>query len=480
MHQDLMRTTMTRQERMAAIEEEDQRLAREEVEQSQSAAAAGTKKRGKSVALASDGSDEDRQPTRKRTEKKGGDAPVSTTNKRSRAASRDPTAAPSSEDDESARTQRKKFKATGKTPAPTAAAPKNAKEVAALRKAEKEAKEKESAKLLQVKVTKRKNASADQAFNEDFNALKIVRPVLKAMPQVEKRRMAWDENDSDVERHDRLVQEDQERLAAQDDDDDMDPENWRKPTQAMFVIKTLDVVRKERQAPRTDVDERWAGMVNYKKFRVRSSFSSSDFSSRSILNLFRTQPKNAPRDPLAQRRQIELVVPESQDLGLGAGSSFLPSPFLRPTFEALTESHYRLQRPQGHRFLASPAGRRRRRRRRASLGHDEGRTTADDRLPQPQREGQEGSGGEEEARRCEREGEGEAGRRRLGGGGGRTRLGQFPLFHPPRQRQRRHGSRRRRLGFRCDEQALESGDEEEGCCNSVDVVVKSEGQGRSS
>jgi hypothetical protein len=297
MHSDLMRTKMTRQERMAAIEEEDQRLAKEAVEQSQVGGGsrkgkgkqvdhdgeqdgARAKKRGKSVAIASDASDEDRQPARKRTEKKDGAAPIASTNKRSRAASRDPGAASSSED-ESARSQRKRSKAPEKTPAP-----KNAKEAAALKKAEKEAKEKESAKLLQVKTSKRK-AAVDQAFNEDFNALKIVRPVLKSMPKVDKRRMGWDDNDSDVERHDRLVQEDQERLAHQQegDDDDMDPENWRRPTQAMFVIKTLEIERKERPAPRTDVDERWSGMVNFKKFRVRSFSLPSFFANLSLLLL---------------------------------------------------------------------------------------------------------------------------------------------------------------------------------------------------
>ncbi|GAA5860031.1 hypothetical protein JCM8547_003065 [Rhodosporidiobolus lusitaniae] len=310
-HQSLMRTKKTRQERMAAIEEEDQRLAKEEAEQSQAApkgkgkgratddeegaTSSKTKKRGKSVTIGSGGSSDDGQPARKRSTKKEGAAPVSTTNKRTRAASRDPTAGPSSSDDESARTARKKSKAPPDSPVQ----PKNKKEAAALKKAEKEAVEREKAKLLQVKSTKRKGGELDQAFNDDFNALKIVKPVIKSMPKQEKIRMRWHDEDSDTERREALIREDQERL-AHEEQDDMDHENWRRPTQAMFVLKDLEIERKPRAPPRTDVvNERWAGRANFKKFR----------------------PKNAQghREPLAQRPQIVLVVPEAQDYGLGAG-----------------------------------------------------------------------------------------------------------------------------------------------------------------
>ncbi|GAA6034862.1 hypothetical protein JCM8097_009337 [Rhodosporidiobolus ruineniae] len=305
----------TRQERMAAIEEEDQRLAQEEaqtqaaagpskgkgraVQDDGGAAAGGRRKRDKSAALGSGGSDDEREPARKRSSKKEGAAPVSTTSKRSRAMSRDPDAGSSSEDS-AGRTARKRSKAPDEPKEP-----KTKKEQAALKKAEKEAKAAEAAKLLQVKTTRRKGAEADQQFNDDFNALKIVKPVIKSMPRVEKHRFTWDEEDSDVERHNALVEEDQRRLghgdagAGDGTDDDMNPDNWRRPTQAMFVIRTMEVERKERPPPRTEVDERYAGQPNFKKFR----------------------PKNAkgPREPLAQRPQIQLVVPESQDYGLGAG-----------------------------------------------------------------------------------------------------------------------------------------------------------------
>ncbi|GAA5998793.1 uncharacterized protein JCM10292_007236 [Rhodotorula paludigena] len=332
MHEGLMKMGKTRAERMAAIEEADRRLAleeREEAEKEREKAGKGKgrardqdevddgadggrrKKREKSVAFSDPGDedDEDGPPARKRSSKKSGDAPVSNLKKRTRAASREPSAGPagrarsssSSSEDESARASRKKAKTAAAAPPSPPAPPKNKKEAAAQKKAEKEAREREQAKLLQVKPTKRKGAEVDQAFNDDFNALKIVRPVLKAMPVREKHRMNWNEEDSDVER-DRLIETDHQRLAAGDESDgDMDPDNWRRPTQAMFVIRTLDVERKERPAPRTDdnIDERWAGRPNFKKFRPKNS-------------------KN-PREPLAKRPQIELVLPEAVDFGLGPG-----------------------------------------------------------------------------------------------------------------------------------------------------------------
>ncbi|BGP23236.1 BRCT domain containing protein [Rhodotorula toruloides] len=316
MHEELMRTKKTREERLKAIEEEDQRLAREEMQASQAAAkidkgkgradeeaggrtvAAARRKRGKSAALGSSDED-DSQPANKRTTKKTGDAPLTSTKKRSRADSRDPGASTPSDDD--SRTSRKKSKAPEQTsPVP---APKNKKEAAALKKAEKEAREREAAQLLQIKPTKRKGAEVDRAFNEDFNALKIVKPVITHMPAQEKHRMGWEEEDSDVER-DRLISANQDRLIrhqADDSDDDMDPDNWRRPTQAMFVIKTLDVERKERPPPRTDInlDPRWAGRPNFKKFRPKNS--------------------RTPRPALAARPQISLVLPEFVDYGLGPG-----------------------------------------------------------------------------------------------------------------------------------------------------------------
>ncbi|KAK4699604.1 hypothetical protein P7C70_g6657, partial [Phenoliferia sp. Uapishka_3] len=64
--------------------------------------------------------------------------------------------------------------------------------------------------LLRMKTVKRKGAEIDQGFNDDFNALKIVKPTLQPMKTQKGRRLAWNENDAD-EDLDRLIREDQER-----------------------------------------------------------------------------------------------------------------------------------------------------------------------------------------------------------------------------------------------------------------------------
>lgn len=297
MHEELMRTKKTRQERLRAIEEEDERLARieetqrrEEGRAGKVAVVAGKKRRAVSPSASASGGE---GGSRKRGARKGGDAPLSTTRKRTRAQSREPTAGPavgtsSDEDDLGARrAARKKSKAprspSPAAPAPTStAAPRNKKEAAAQKKADKAAREAEAQRLLQLKPTKRRGAEADNQFTEEFNALKIVRPQLKPMPPREHRRVGWDEEDSDAERE-RLIVEDHERMDADGDsdgDDDMDPDHWRRPTQAMFVLRTLDVERKERVQARAaaaagaETDPRWAGRPNFKKFRVRSLPSS--------------------------------------------------------------------------------------------------------------------------------------------------------------------------------------------------------------
>lgn len=151
----------------------------------------------------------------------------------------------------------------------------NKKGAAATKKAEKEAAEKEQSKLLQMKVTKRKGAEIDRALNEDFNALKIVKPVLKGMPEREKKRMGWNEEDSDVER-DRMIREDQDHDG---EDDEMDPTKWRTVTQAMFNVKELEIEKKERPPVRDDIElpEKWAGRANFKRFRVSSLSSPIEY-----------------------------------------------------------------------------------------------------------------------------------------------------------------------------------------------------------
>ncbi|GAA5890585.1 hypothetical protein JCM5296_004305 [Sporobolomyces johnsonii] len=317
-HQDWVRNRIPREERMKRIQEADDAEVAREREKSQSLGTGGagakgkgkgkareeeeeedgsgprsSRKRGKSQALGSGSEDEvgSRQP-KKRTSKKDGAAPVSTTNKRTV----DAVAAASSEADEPPVTAKKPKTSTATAP------PKNKKELAAQKKAEKEASAREAATLLQIKTSRRKGAEEEQALNAEFNALKIVKPVLKAMPHREKRRMEWGDEDSDVERE-RAIQADQERREGEDDDDDdeMDPTKWRKVTQAMFVVKTLDFERKERRPPRNDVDlpEQWAGRPNFKRFRPKNS--------------------KTPRLPLADRPRVELALPEAVDYGLGPG-----------------------------------------------------------------------------------------------------------------------------------------------------------------
>lgn len=137
--------------------------------------------------------------------------------------------------------------------------------------------EKKKKLLLQMKVSKRKGADElDQALNEDFNALKIVKPVLRAMPGQAKKKMTWNEDDSDVER-DRLIRQDQqERNDNDNDEEEMDPTKWRTVSQAMFNVKEFEVERKEKTpARRNDLElpDKWAGRANYKRFRVRVSLS---------------------------------------------------------------------------------------------------------------------------------------------------------------------------------------------------------------
>ncbi|GAA5919718.1 hypothetical protein JCM1841_000766 [Sporobolomyces salmonicolor] len=308
-HQDWVRNRIPREERMKRIQEADDAEVAREREKSQSLGASAkvkgkareeedqasaSRKRGKSQALGSGSEDEvGSQRSKKRTSKKEGAAPVATTNKRTVDAA---AASMSSEADEPPATAKKAKTSTATAP------PQNKKEAAARKKAEKEASAREVATLLQIKTSRRKGAEEEQALNAEFNALKIVKPVLRAMPHQEKRRMDWTEEDSDVERE-RAIQADQERRGGEEDDDDeeMDPTKWRKVTQAMFVVKTLDVDRKQRRPPRKDVDlpEQWAGRPNFKRFRPKNS--------------------KTPRLPFADRPQVELVLPEAVDYGLGPG-----------------------------------------------------------------------------------------------------------------------------------------------------------------
>ena len=109
---------------------------------------------------------------------------------------------------------------------------------------------------------KRKGAALDQAFNDDFNALKIVRPTLQPMKAQKGRRLGWNEKDKD---------EELERLIRQDMEREENPEEWggQAKEQGMFVVELISMVRKNRPAPQeSELDGRYAGMPNFKKFRV--------------------------------------------------------------------------------------------------------------------------------------------------------------------------------------------------------------------
>lgn len=138
---------------------------------------------------------------------------------------------------------------------------------AARRKAEKDAQVLEQKKLLVVKPTKRKGDVEDQAFTAEFNALKIVKPVLQPMRKLEKHRMRWDENDPDEDRN-RLILEDQERGD--------NPDDWGGKATQMFVIHTTSLARKDRPPSRNivELEGKYAGRANFKRFRVRISRAS--------------------------------------------------------------------------------------------------------------------------------------------------------------------------------------------------------------
>ncbi|KAK4058498.1 hypothetical protein OIO90_000660 [Microbotryomycetes sp. JL221] len=156
--------------------------------------------------------------------------------------------------------------------------------------------------LLQIKTTKRKtkDGDLDAALNADFNALKIVKPVLMSMKPPERHKMSWDEIDPDAEMN-RMIAEDQRRIEAGEDDREDHPDKWGGPSTQAFVVITTELARKERPAPRQDLnsDPRWAGKPNFKRFRPKNA-------------------QNGDRPPL-RHRDVQLIAPDPSDFGLGAG-----------------------------------------------------------------------------------------------------------------------------------------------------------------
>lgn len=271
-HQEMVRESIPRAERMRRLMEEDEREIEREQTQPQGSGGGGKgkgKERERDKRERSKSVEEDDQG-RERKKRKEGEKVVGMMEKRSREVSHEELME-EDDDDEGAASPppKKKLKKVAVAVSKEVAPPKNKKEATALKKLEKDAQDKEQAKLLQMKVTKRRGAERDQQFNEDFNALKIVKPVLKGMPEREKRKIGWNEEDSDVER-DRLIREDQE--GGEEEGDEMDPTKWRTVTQAMFNVRELEFERKEKAPQRTDIElpEKWQGRANYKRFRVSS------------------------------------------------------------------------------------------------------------------------------------------------------------------------------------------------------------------
>ncbi|KAM0754404.1 hypothetical protein T439DRAFT_321441 [Meredithblackwellia eburnea MCA 4105] len=167
-------------------------------------------------------------------------------------------------------------------------------------------KSKEAENLLQLKTSKRRGAELDQGLNDDFNALKIVKPTLQPMRVQKKERARWDENDLDEE-YERLIREDQEREEAGEEDDH--PRNWGgvgRPT-GMFVVEHVSMVKRDRPTPKTVVDYgQFAGRPDFKKFRSKKD--------------------ETPRPQAPKRIPIELKLDEPADFGLGEAYNNKPKP----------------------------------------------------------------------------------------------------------------------------------------------------------
>ncbi|KAI5481714.1 BRCT domain containing protein [Pseudohyphozyma bogoriensis] len=175
-------------------------------------------------------------------------------------------------------------------PAPPAA--KGKKAVAGKKGAANEESDKTNSNLLRMKTLKGKGKELDQAFNDDFNALKIVKPALAKMHAQKGHRAEWDEEDAEDEME-RMIKEDQARREH--------PEQWpeERTGKGIFDVHVIALARRERPLARDDieVDAQWAGRPNFKKFRPKNS--------------------TAPRVPREERVLPALVVADIDDYGLG-------------------------------------------------------------------------------------------------------------------------------------------------------------------
>lgn len=139
----------------------------------------------------------------------------------------------------------------------------------AAKKAEKEL-EKEKAKaddgFMKVGTSKKKASEIERALNEDFNALKIVRPTFAPMRAANGVRMGWDDIDHG---------EEELRLEREAMDKEDHPEAWTQgpDKRGSFIVEYVDFSPRQKVKPRTDLvlAEKWAGRPNFKGFKVDSS-----------------------------------------------------------------------------------------------------------------------------------------------------------------------------------------------------------------
>ena len=212
---------------------------------------------------------------------------------------------PDSEEENAAReaTQKatkKRAAASAAPPASTATGkkPTKASLAAAAAAEQQKAAETQRARYLQVDTGKRRVNPAEAGFNEEFNRLKIKKPVA-----AESKRMGWNERDV-------FQEEMNERVGGDGDDDDDGRGDWKPDDNATFFqVKFVQMCRQpsaaraaKNAAPRA-IDPKYAGMPNFKAFRPKNSVQANGGAA-------------AARQQRSQRADVPLVVHEPMGYGL--------------------------------------------------------------------------------------------------------------------------------------------------------------------
>lgn len=118
--------------------------------------------------------------------------------------------------------------------------------------------------VLQVVMKKGKLNAKDKDTNDEFNKLKLVtKPSTVAKHYKPRDKLGWNDVDG-LEEQLRLQREAEEKAEH--------PEKWTQEAKqkSFFVIEYLDMVRKDRIPPRSDIvlEEKYVGRPNFKRFRV--------------------------------------------------------------------------------------------------------------------------------------------------------------------------------------------------------------------